>query len=252
MQLELHPNDWQVALIVTDLTKIESPGLVIGFDLDYTLLRLNQDPLGVHQDVLKLHGIEPDIGRLEEAYEKTWEQYMQEGYKYATQDIAYHEGIVMTLNEAGVHGPCEQLAREILTQLEAPGVIGPYPDAHKVLEEYSDAGIPLILVTGRWHDPSEDLRRTGLDKYFQDVFYAGSVGHQKDSIKFWRHVMRDLEIRSQELIVVDDSFPSVCAARQTGAKAFLMERPDSPLSSQASADLCGLAELTLLIKSPTH
>lgn len=234
-----------------DSTELEGPSLVIGFDLDYTLLRLNQNPLGVHQDVLKLNGIEADIGKLETAYEKTWEQYMQEGYKYATQDIAYHEGIVSTLNEAGVHGPCEQLAREILNQLEGPGVIGPYPDSHKVLEEYYSAGTPLVLVTGRWHDPSEDLRRTGLDEYFQDVFYAGSVGHQKDSIKFWQHVMRNLEIRPQELIVVDDSFPSVCAARQAGAKAFLMERPDSPLSAQASADLCGLAELTLLIKPHT-
>lgn len=236
---------------MTDLTASEGPTLVIGFDLDYTLLRLNHDPLGVHQDVLKLHGVNADIGKLEIAYERTWERYMQEGYKYATQDIAYYEGIVQTLTEAGVRGPCEQLAREILNELEAPGVIGPYPDTHEALEEYYCAGIPLVLVTGRWHDPAEDLRRTGLDDYFQDVFYAGSVGHQKDSIMFWRHVVKSLEIRPQELIVVDDSFPSVRAARQAGARAFLIKRPGSPLSAQASADLCELAELTLLVKSHT-
>ena len=87
-----------------------------------------------------------------------------------------------------------------------------------------DGRIGVALATNAADSQEQEIWKAlalvGLDRYVERIFCFRSVGHKKSSPPFFSHVMSQLELPADRLVMVGDDFgQDVTAANAVGIKA---------------------------------
>lgn len=217
------------------------------FDLDYTLIELMLDPIGVQVEVLREAGCPIPRPLVRASYDAAWDDYLQAGYRRSTQAEAYLHVVRRGLVEMGVDDDEDLLALRIHERINDVAHMSAYDDSSRVLETVRNAGFRVALATGRWHDPGPDLNFLHLATCFDRVYHSGEFGHQKDDSRFWEAVLADAGVPAASILLVDDSPEAVRTARESGLHALTIRREGSPLAFAPDPDLRSLEELLPLL-----
>ena len=97
-------------------------------------------------------------------------------------------------------------------------------EAHidKTIIEFYKAHFPsakVVLVTNATSRLSQDINNHGLDNMFDGIINSSEVGFAKPSHSFFNKVMRQLGVRFDEVIYIDDSETNVQSAMQLGIRS---------------------------------
>ena len=99
----------------------------------------------------------------------------------------------------------------------------PIDGAENVLKTLKDAGIKIIVTTGRRCTPQEvwkELKKFGLSEYIDDVYTAMGYDHKED-IPFERStllmaILEKYQISPDEAVFIADYFPDMYAGKKVG------------------------------------
>ena len=218
------------------------------FDLDYTLIQLMLDPVGVHVEVLETAGHRLPRRTVQAAYDAGWDDYLQEGRRWPSQAEAYLRVVCHGLAVLGVADAGDELARRIDARINDVSDMAVYDDSVQVLEAVRAAGFRVALATGRWHDPVPDLDHLELTGCFDRIYHSGEFGHQKDDARFWAALVADAGLAPAEILLIDDAPDAVRVAREAGLYALAIHRAGSPLGPLPNADLRSLRALPPLLE----
>ena len=84
------------------------------------------------------------------------------------------------------------------------------PQVHQVLGKLKKDGYALYVITnGVEETQTSRMARSGLDKYFRQLFISGKIGAGKPSMEFFDHVKSHVErFDAREALVIGDSLTS--------------------------------------------
>ncbi len=213
------------------------------FDLDYTLIQLMLDPVGVHVEVLEAAGHRLPRDAVQAAYDAGWDDYLQAGHRWPSQAEAYLRVVCHGLAVLGVADAGDELALRIDARINDVSDMAVYDDSVAVLQAVRAAGFRVALCTGRWHDPEPDLDHLALTGCFDRIYHSGEFGHQKDDGRFWTALVADAGLGPAEVLLIDDAPAAVGMARDAGLQALAIHREGSPLGPLPDADLRSLRAL---------
>jgi FMN phosphatase YigB (HAD superfamily) len=100
-----------------------------------------------------------------------------------------------------------------------------YDDVPEFLAQAMDLGLQLALVSGSTRAEREKLLAAmGLDKFFNHIFAANSVGYQKKNIKFYESILKELKISGRQAAIIGDNYEDDISAGQLAIKTILLSR----------------------------
>lgn len=101
----------------------------------------------------------------------------------------------------------------------------PYKETKEVLEKLSK-NYTLVLVSNTdCFSEKRVLEKFALMKYFDKAFFSHELGLLKTDKRFFDQVLFDLNVTSEDCLMIGDSLQSdVLAAQQAGIKAILVDR----------------------------
>ncbi len=93
----------------------------------------------------------------------------------------------------------------------------PDPLVVPLMDRLADVGLRQVIAT------NNEARRAayiagemGFGDRVEAIFSSGRIGHAKPAVRFFVHVMDALGLRSEELLLIDDSRANVAAAQALG------------------------------------
>ena len=174
---------------------------------------------------------------------------MTQGFKFSTDRDAYLEGTSHTLRLLRIEDAGRALAEEIIGRFESSGSVELYQDSMPILRGLRADGIRIGIATGRWQDPSIDLRAVGLAPHVDVVYHAGLLESQKNERAYWSALLERERLAAETVVLVDDNSAAVAAAQMMGITAYRIQRHDSPIGSPELADFAELSRLPPLLES---
>ena len=97
------------------------------------------------------------------------------------------------------------------------------PHASDVLVRLHDAWVVGLATNAADSDEADiwaALRRVGLDAWIDSIYCFRSVGHPKSSPAFFEHILNDLRVDRENVIVVGNDFKTdVLGANRAGIRA---------------------------------
>ncbi len=151
------------------------------------------------------------------------------------QGISYPDDIVKTLTPLGFHGIARYYTERFGVELPPQEILAWFmrklatayaeeiplkPTAKETLTALKDRGARLCILTGSPHlfvDPC--LKRTGVFDLFEYVWSTDDFGMVKSDPAIYRAVAEKMNVRAQDLLVVDDGLQVLKTAREAGAYA---------------------------------
>lgn len=125
---------------------------------------------------------------------------------------------------------------------EVQHLIAVHPHVESFLTRLRSLDKRTVLFTNA-HQKSIDLkmRRTGLEKYFDSVLSAHSLGSPKESKLFWSKLEVLENFDRKRTLLIDDSLPVLRAARDYGLNHLLAVRnPDSQAGGKETEEFRAL------------
>ena len=91
------------------------------------------------------------------------------------------------------------------------------------------AGIHVYLATNQEHLRAAYLMDTlRLGEHVDGMFYSARLGVRKPDVEFFDKVREQVELRAEEILLIDDSAPNIEAARRAGWHAFHWTKDCAP------------------------
>ena len=117
----------------------------------------------------------------------------------------------------------------------------PYEDAEEVLRKLKEKYILVLVSNTDTFSINNVIEKFSLDGYFTKKFFSFELGTIKTDSEFLQTVLEELDLESEECILVGDSILSdMDAAKNAGIKSILVDRQDSrefPLKIKSLTDL---------------
>lgn len=107
--------------------------------------------------------------------------------------------------------------------------IGYLPGAEEFLRFARQQNKQLILVTNA-HRVTLTIKceQTGVDRLMDVVVSSHDFGVEKEQPAFWQRLARDLDLRPERSLLIEDSLPVLTTAKRFGiAHAIAINRPDT-------------------------
>ncbi len=238
------------------LTKRKSVTVTtVFFDLYQTLVYFHPEREYRQAVALKQFGFDVDPADLRRGYLAADHYYTLAGMETpvhllsrARRDRLYLRYQQVMMEEAGL-GHALHLAEAIRGRYwEQPRELRPFPEVESTLAALKAAGYRLGLITNVTDDPTPDLEKIGLRRWFDSVTASCLVGFEKPDPRIFEAAMREIGITPGEGVHVGDQFlADVEGARAAGLQAVLLDRFDlqpgrHPLSIRSLSDLASLLQ----------
>ena len=107
-----------------------------------------------------------------------------------------------------------------------------YPNTMKVLEKLKASGKNVYLLSNAqrvftW----QELVRTGIDKYFDDIFISSDKGCKKPDIEFYKKLIAKHNLKVEESIMIgNDSTTDIAGATALGMDGLYIKTEISPVN----------------------
>ena len=124
----------------------------------------------------------------------------------------------------------EQLELDILAlKADVEHLIDIRPSAEAFLKFVSALEQPVVMVTNAHEDLlAMKMDKTGIDKYFDQMFSSHSLGVAKEEVTFWEKLALELDYVPEKTLLIDDNLHVLRSARDYGIKHLLtIAQPDS-------------------------
>ena len=120
--------------------------------------------------------------------------------------------------------------------------------ATDLLESLSLLPVHLYLVTNAHPDILKvKFEKTKIDKYFNEIFSSHSFGYPKESIHYWRELLKFLPQNKEDCILIDDNEDVIETARKFGiGQCITVTRPDTtqpPNKNDGQLSLMSVSEM---------
>ncbi len=121
-----------------------------------------------------------------------------------------------------------QLAKQFLQPFFTQSRL--YSEVQSVLSTLKQRKFTLaILANTLWDSPTElwkqELQRYEISHYFEHMFFARDIGWRKPAAKIFEHLMNELAVTPEEILVVgDDPREDIIGANKVGIDAVLVDR----------------------------
>lgn len=120
--------------------------------------------------------------------------------------------------------------------------------ATDLLKSLSLLPVHLYLVTNAHPDILKvKFEKTNIDKYFNEIFSSHSFGYPKESIHYWRELLKFLPQNKEDCILIDDNEDVIETARNFGiGQCITVTRPDTsqpPNKNDGQLSLMSVSEM---------
>lgn len=187
------------------------------FDVDDTLLDFKKDEENAVIATFKEKGISP-TPLLVETYSKInlglWKQF--ERGEIQKQDITDRR-FTYLLKEMNIVGDGIDFDKNYRRHLSEGGI--KITDADTVCDELKAKGYKLYIVTnGIEYIQTKRLNKSGLEKYFDNIFISENFGVQKPKIEYFNMVFREIGCcdKSKYLIIGDSLTSDILGGKNAG------------------------------------
>ncbi|MFA6553511.1 MAG: HAD family phosphatase [Patescibacteria group bacterium] len=122
------------------------------------------------------------------------------------------------------------------------------PGAISLLKHLQQQGYPMLIATsGPRKVVNYVVRRFHLKKYFQAVISGDEMKYSKPHPWVYKRAARILHIKSNEMLVIEDSISGVLAGIRSGAKVIALKKPYTPTryTRHAIKIVRGLSQITI-------
>ena len=114
----------------------------------------------------------------------------------------------------GCRGTGADIIRAWTVGLEAdPGMIA-------AIQSLRAAGIPCFLASNQGDSRARYMSEVvGYRRFLNREFYSCRVGHAKPDHQFFRFILREIGMRAEEVLFLDDNLENVNSARELGIQS---------------------------------
>lgn len=150
------------------------------------------------------------------------------------------EGKKLFRERFGADFPIEEMYAKrtllINERLEREGMpLKPY--VPQIFRDLRSCGLRLALVTGTSRASVEaHMRRSGFGKYFEHIVSGDRVEHSKPAPDIFLLAAREMNLRAEECLVVEDSFNGVRAGYAAGMRVVMIPdilQPNEEIAGKA-------------------
>ena len=178
-------------------------------------------------DAFETHGIEgADMRRFAEAV-ALGIRYLDDNHNLTTEEEEreqFRTAYTIVIERLGVQSPSESLLAHILRPFEDGTGIEPFPDTQRVLEQLSNDGMKLGIVSDNWPSLDRRYRQLGLRHYFDAFVISAVLGCRKPCERMYTTAIEELGLPSESLMFVDDRPENVAAAERLGMRGVVISQ----------------------------
>ncbi|MGI8893366.1 MAG: YjjG family noncanonical pyrimidine nucleotidase [Bacteroidia bacterium] len=121
----------------------------------------------------------------------------------------------------------------------------PYTD--DILTELKEHYHMHIITNGFWEVQQIKLDKSGLNKYFKNIFVSDLLGHKKPDIKIFNHALEIATAGSHEALMIGDNYEcDIIGARSAGIDQVFFN-PNGATPGPATYEIKCLSELRNLL-----
>lgn len=116
-------------------------------------------------------------------------------------------------------GQCAETYRRIFDEDNHPGVVTLFPHVMETLGELHERGLQLAICSSRAHPTLDGFVRTfHLENYFSMVVGSNDVQHHKPHPEPVQVILKQLNVPSEETMVVGDASYDILMGRAAGCR----------------------------------
>lgn len=139
--------------------------------------------------------------------------------------LAVEEPFLTGERRHGFPDAVAQMLREAGCTLTLDGFFEPWTEVHaqpralELVHQVQARGVKVYLATNQQWMRALVMRDRALYDSFDGGYYSFEMGVKKPDPAYFEHIVRDLHVRRDTVLFVDDSLPNVLGARQAGIRA---------------------------------
>lgn len=201
----------------------------IVFDIDGTLID-ESEALEVQTSAVawKFGESQEEHQRVVDAFFAANNRAVAEGGKHKNDITKYMVWMGETLGIPVSDAEAERLADDwqeaFRGMFQTPQV---FPDSVPCLEALRAKGLTLIAASGGTVEKKQALlKQANLAEYFENIFAATDIGFQKQDIRFWQQLLKELNVPAENIMVIGNQInDDIMHPKALGMKTVLVHRP---------------------------
>jgi putative hydrolase of the HAD superfamily len=121
------------------------------------------------------------------------------------------------------------------------------PYAEDILSELKEHYILHIITNGFWEVQQIKLDKSGLNKYFKNIFVSDLLGHKKPDRKIFNYALEKASARCHEALMIGDNYDcDIVGARGAGIDQVFFN-PNGPSPGPVTYEIKCLSEMKELL-----
>lgn len=164
--------------------------------------------------------------------EKTWWEYMNEYF------AEIYERVGINRNQA------IKYAFQVQNEYKNIEKWHLYDDAIPTLQYTIKNNYKNIILSNHIPELHEIIDQLNITEYFEKIYTSGKIGYEKPNLKFYAHVINDLNIEKTECVMIGDSYDAdIAGALRADIQAILVRKPNDKNYKLYSQDFRGILKI---------
>lgn len=170
--------------------------------------------IGIHQNVM------PDIAKiLDMPIDQIRTTYFEHNHLANVDSLPYEqvwEIVLGKLNRSEKHSDVIELFR-------ARANVEINQDVMKIIDGLRAQGLKIGVLSNNTKENGDKLREMGLDKHFDVFLISAEIGYQKPDREAFEILFKELDVKPEEAVYIDDSAQSLKLAEDIGYHPILFK-----------------------------
>ena len=180
---------------------------IVLFDADGTLLDFHRSEREAVKEALAMSGIDADaemIKKYSEINDRLWKMLER---KEIERSVLLYRRFELFCEHYGYVADAKKIALDYMQMLSTKGYM--LEGAEELLQSLLGRVRMYIVTNGVEFIQRERYARTGMDKYFNDLFISEAIGFNKPDVKYFNCVAEHIEgFEPSRTLIVGDSLTS--------------------------------------------
>jgi len=101
-----------------------------------------------------------------------------------------------------------------------------FPKVVELIKKLKSEGFRLLILSNMFPYQAEIIKGINGCDLFDDVFFSCEKGLKKPDLEFYELVVREMNVRPQECLFIDDKEENLLPAEKLGMKTVLAKKPE--------------------------
>jgi len=184
---------------------------VVIFDVGGVLVKWSRDAID--------NDIKTELNLSEEQYSKFWEDYVRPFSRGEITEVEIWENATRELGIRPV-----ALEEDLIGRSFAKSSV-PYKQMILFVESLKARGFRVAILSNNNEIHTASLRKKKVFEPFKDVFLSQNLGMRKPDPAIYEHVLKELNVKPDETIFIDDALENIEAAQKLGMHTVIAKTP---------------------------